>query len=85
MLCALYYVHRPVDLLHRGPHRFFYAAVFGVMSDQFLSLALFGVPNICTSGHPYGKAFCDVGKDKDLSIPFVCYYALSNSFLYSVI
>ena len=51
-----------MDLLHRGPHRLIYAIVFGLMSDEFLSFVVMGVGDLCTSGNPYGKAICNVGK-----------------------
>ena len=52
-----------MDLLHRGPHRLIYAVIFGVMSDQFLSLALMpGGGSVCGYENPYGQAICDVGE-----------------------
>ena len=55
----------PVDLLHRGPNRLIYAMIFGVMSDQFLNLALMPAGgSFCGSENPYGQAICDVGKVK---------------------
>ena len=59
----------PVDLLHPGPHRLIYAAIFGLMSDQFLSIVLLnGAGSICTSGNPYGKALCNTGIYKVLTL-----------------
>ena len=55
---------RIVDLLHRGPHRLIYAAIFGVMADQFLELAVFGSGAYCKlfTDNPYQAALCNVGK-----------------------
>ena len=54
---------RIVDLLHRGPHRLIYAAIFGVMADQFLELAVFGSGAFCEfTDSPYQAAVCNVGK-----------------------
>ena len=60
----------PVDLLHRGRYRLIYAAIFGLMSNQFLNL-VFGGTKICTSGNAYGVAFCNVGM-------CVLFYQLTN-------
>ena len=54
---------RIVDLLHRGPHRLIYAAIFGVMADQFLELAVLGSGVFCEfTDSPYQAALCNVGK-----------------------
>lgn len=55
---------RIVDLLHRGPHRLIYAAIFGVMADQFLNLAVLGSGAYCKlfTDNPYQAALCNVGK-----------------------
>ena len=61
ILISLVHTHiSPVDLLHRGRYRLIYAAIFGLMSNTFLSLG-FGGPKLCTSGNPYGVVFCNVG------------------------
>ena len=54
---------RIVDLLHRGPHRLIYAAIFGVMADEFLELAVLGSGVFCEfTDSPYQAAVCNVGK-----------------------
>ena len=74
--------HSPVDLLHRGPHRLIYAVIFGVMSDQFLFLALLGADGgICFSTNPYQQAFCKIGKELTHLNHWVCVDVVENLLL----
>jgi len=52
--------YSPLNLLSTSHYRLVYAVIFGLMSNDFLYLAISG-PNVCGSGFNLENTFCETG------------------------
>ena len=54
------YMYSPLNLLSTSRYRLVYAVIFGLMSNEFLNLAM-SRRNICGSGFNLENVFCETG------------------------